>query len=306
LIFNSGKLSNLATDYDGTYISFPNISISNSSNATVSNKVATTVAYPYPDYINITSTRGFTVYVDTSQCKKFIVRRGTYDGLTESSIYIRAYDSTGTLLTFDGENHPYIRAATRSPLFGGSYLFLATLYGTYDVTFWVHDDVKKIAVILAGADSPGTKITSFSIYAALTDANYYTPAVWSGVEDVYPGARKASASPTKWAFLYRKGAVIENAAPASGSPLGWVCVNRVDTAMKVAAVGTGSNIDVDDTTGMTAGDIITILLDDGTYHNTTISGVTDGDTLALTDAMPSAAAIDNPVYTVLFAAKANL
>lgn len=68
------------------------------------------------------------------------------------------------------------------------------------------------------------------------------------------------------------------------------------TAMKVAGVATDTSLDVDTTTGMTAADYICIELDDATLHETTIASITDSDTVVITDALPSAAAIDNRVY----------
>lgn len=72
--------------------------------------------------------------------------------------------------------------------------------------------------------------------------------------------------------------------------------SHTETAVKVAGVATDTSLDVDSTTGMTAADYIGVELDDGTMHWTTVSSVTDSDTVVLTDALPSAAAIDNVVY----------
>lgn len=69
------------------------------------------------------------------------------------------------------------------------------------------------------------------------------------------------------------------------------------TAMRVAGSATDTTIECDSTTGMTAADIAGIELDDGTIHWTTIASVTDGDTFEVDDQLPSAAAVDNEVYT---------
>lgn len=69
-----------------------------------------------------------------------------------------------------------------------------------------------------------------------------------------------------------------------------------ETAMKVAGAATDSTIDVDSITGLTSGDYIGIELDDGTIHWTTINGAPAGDTVTITTALPSAAAIDKAVY----------
>jgi len=72
--------------------------------------------------------------------------------------------------------------------------------------------------------------------------------------------------------------------------------SSIKTEVKTA-VSSGTTLDVDSTTGMTAADNIGLELDDGTMHWTTIASVTDSDTVELTDAVPSAAAVDNHVYT---------
>lgn len=63
------------------------------------------------------------------------------------------------------------------------------------------------------------------------------------------------------------------------------------------AVSSGTTLVVDSTTGMTAADVLLLELDDGTYLDTTIVSVDDTTTLTLTDAVPSASAVDNHVYT---------
>lgn len=70
------------------------------------------------------------------------------------------------------------------------------------------------------------------------------------------------------------------------------------TEIKVAAVAAATAIDVDSTTGMTTADYIGIELDDGTMHWTTISSVTDSDTVVISSGIPTgdAAAVDNDVY----------
>lgn len=74
-------------------------------------------------------------------------------------------------------------------------------------------------------------------------------------------------------------------------------LDYVTTAMKVAGVATDLTIDVDSIVGLTNGDFIGIELDDRTMHWTTINGVPAGDTVTITVALPSAAAITNTVYT---------
>jgi hypothetical protein len=68
------------------------------------------------------------------------------------------------------------------------------------------------------------------------------------------------------------------------------------TEIKTAGSSSDVNIDVDSTTGMTAADNCLIALDDGTLHETTIASVTDSDTFVIDDSLPSAVAVDQPVF----------
>lgn len=69
------------------------------------------------------------------------------------------------------------------------------------------------------------------------------------------------------------------------------------TALAVAAVATDGTITVDSATDIANADNIGIVLDDGTFHWTTVNGAPAGAVVTLTVAMPSAAAIDNKVHS---------
>lgn len=68
------------------------------------------------------------------------------------------------------------------------------------------------------------------------------------------------------------------------------------TQVKVAAVANATTIDVDSTTGMAASDYIGFVLDSGSFHWSTVSSVTDSDTVVIAAGLASAAAVDNYVY----------
>lgn len=70
----------------------------------------------------------------------------------------------------------------------------------------------------------------------------------------------------------------------------------VSTAVKVAGANTDTSLDVDSTTGVTAGDYCLVAMDDGTLHATTVASVTDSDTVVLDDALDGAVAVDQAVY----------
>jgi hypothetical protein len=68
--------------------------------------------------------------------------------------------------------------------------------------------------------------------------------------------------------------------------------------MRIAAIATATTLEVTSTTGMTAADKIGIKLDSGSIYWTTISSVTDGDTLVIpAPGLSGAAAIGNRIFT---------
>jgi len=71
----------------------------------------------------------------------------------------------------------------------------------------------------------------------------------------------------------------------------------VETEISTAVTSGNSTLGVDSTSGMTNDDILGVELDDGTLQWTTISDVTDSDTLVLGDNLTDGAAADNNVYT---------
>lgn len=75
-----------------------------------------------------------------------------------------------------------------------------------------------------------------------------------------------------------------------------VSLSMSKTEMRVAGISTDTTLEVDSTTGMSAADNIGIVLDNGTTQWTTISSVTDSDTVVLATGLTSAAAIDQHIY----------
>lgn len=69
------------------------------------------------------------------------------------------------------------------------------------------------------------------------------------------------------------------------------------TALSTAGVATDLTLEVDSTSGMTAGDKIGILLDDNTIDWDVIDSVTDADTVVITTGLTGAAAVDNAIYS---------
>lgn len=80
-------------------------------------------------------------------------------------------------------------------------------------------------------------------------------------------------------------------------PTGDNCTESfVETAIRVAASSGDTIMELDSTTGISASDNIGIEMDDGTMHWTTVSSVTDSDTLVVASGVDDDAAVDNVVY----------
>ena len=98
----------------------------------------------------------------------------------------------------------------------------------------------------------------------------------------------------KRATVFLRSGVTQYSLSSTGSPAAY---NYTRTAIKVAAIATNTSIDVTSTTGMTIGDFIGFVLDDGTSYWTTISTIVDSDTLTIpAPGITSAAAIGRYVY----------
>lgn len=76
----------------------------------------------------------------------------------------------------------------------------------------------------------------------------------------------------------------------------WTIDTIISTQIKTAATSGATSIDIDSTTGITAGDYIGVEVDDGTMHWTTVDSVTDSDTLVLTTGIDDDSAVDNRVF----------
>jgi hypothetical protein len=100
--------------------------------------------------------------------------------------------------------------------------------------------------------------------------------------------------------IWYKGDIIYNAEPSSGTrSIVWVCVSRVDTKITVNARAADATIEVNDTKGITTGDICGAMQDNGKIKWTTCT-VIDGNALELADELDDNAASGNIVYTYLF------
>ncbi len=70
----------------------------------------------------------------------------------------------------------------------------------------------------------------------------------------------------------------------------------VTTALSAAAASGASSLTVDSITGLSNGDTIGVVTDDGTIHWTTINGAPAGSTVTLTTGLDDSSALGNKVY----------
>ena len=68
------------------------------------------------------------------------------------------------------------------------------------------------------------------------------------------------------------------------------------TTVKVNAAALATSIDVTTTTGMTAGDFVAFVMNDGNLHKTTIATVVDGDTITIVTGLSAASALGRRVW----------
>ena len=301
-IFNSGAMHKTVGYYNATKCHIPRVHIVSTSAQTP--YAANTNITPSDYHVEVGSGRGVGVFVDTSVYKRFVIKKDVVSGYG-GRIFINAYDSTGTLLTSAGANHPYISGRPVNPFsfyssnLGGSYGTGIDSDG--NIVFTCHADVQYVRVALT-AGTKVLKIRSFSIQSL--DGG--SPAVWAGYEEIIPGAHLASQSPTL-GTMWRAGSHVYDDTPAASTTPGWVCVFQLETtSAEEISASEKTDISITSLTGVVAGDIVGIELDDGTIYWDSVADVTGGD-LTLTGSGPaSVAASGNAVYFFRFKAMASL
>ena len=296
-IFDSGELSRLATYYDsaGKVIQIPGLQgffYSNTTNYVYHGAVAQPASIS-DNYISLAALWGLGVWIDTKDVKSFVIRPSLATG-AEVRVIVRAFDMNGALLD---NSQTYINGyfadyPTWVVAWGGWYEDI-----TEDWSFTVHADVKKVAVMFSYFNA-NPNLKGFKIFVPQGYASVHAvPSVWAETLSGQSEKNYAIASPTSGKWLVSR--MLYMATPVVGGQIGWVCVNRIDTQIRVLANETATTIEVDSTTNMLANDIIGITLDDATIHWTTISGISDADTLVITSGIPAGrtSPVDANVFT---------
>lgn len=279
-IFSSGFIPEKIVHYDATNFHIAGLHLASSSNVSMF-RVNTNITVT-PEYIEPASTRGIGIVVDTNSAKEFFVTTSVMSGYP-GRIGVRCYDANGNVLDSSGPNHPYVRGTAATP---GAYLAsFGNIYrlgsDSSSFRFTVLDDVKSIVVLFMGGTNP-IRLKSFTIYSP--SATYAK----SGYTNIpYDGANVATQAPNKGAHIYSSGRLIYNAVPASGQPQGWQVVNRKATTVSGDEAAGQTAISVADASTIQNGDIVAILLDSGTWHETAVNGAPVGNDVTITDALPS-------------------
>lgn len=158
----------------------------------------------------------------------------------------------------------------------------------YSVTF---TDVLTEALEQIGVISAGETIATADVTSCRRTFNMMVKQ-WSGNFDFAPGL-KAFQRKIGYVFLQKDQGVYSLGPSGDNATLTYVT-----TTMRVAATSTATTLEVTSTTGMTAADNIGIELDSGTIYWTTITTVTDGDTLVIpAPGLSGAVAATNRIFT---------
>lgn len=125
-----------------------------------------------------------------------------------------------------------------------------------------------------GVSHVGQTIDSNDLATCLRSLNLMAKQ-WSGNFDFAPGL-KAFSRKTGYLFLQDGQGIYELGPTGDHASLTYTT-----TTMRIAGITTDTTLEVTSTTGMTAADNIGIELDSGAIFWTTISSITDGDTLVI-------------------------
>lgn len=161
--------------------------------------------------------------------------------------------------------------------------------GSYDFSATASDAITE-ALELLGVLAAGESPTSNDNTTCLRTLNMMVKQ-WSGNFDFAPGLK---------AFSRKRGYIFLQSAQSNYSlgPTGDnATLTYVTTTMRVAAATSATTLEITSSTGMTAADKIGIELDSGSIYWTTISSVTDSDTIVISAGLTGAAAVGRRIFT---------
>jgi len=151
-------------------------------------------------------------------------------------------------------------------------------------------DILTEALQFNGVLASGETISSDDSTSCLRTFNMMVKQ-WSGNIDFAPGLKAFS---RKHGYLFLQQAQSVYSIGPSGDN---ASLTYVTTTMRVNAATSATTLELTSTTGMTAADKIGIELDSGLIFWTTISSVTDSDTLVITTGLSGASSVGTRIFT---------
>lgn len=147
--------------------------------------------------------------------------------------------------------------------------------------------VKFLRIAISSSSAAGTVFEWLTVTGFVSTPDVASmPALW----------RRASTIPLTQNAVPTQGVAGVGAFIGSATG-GFVCNGRADTTLAAGAAAAATSLTVASITGMAAGDLIGILLTDGTTHWTTVSGTPTGVTVVITTGLASAATSGDAVVT---------
>lgn len=161
--------------------------------------------------------------------------------------------------------------------------------GSYDYSVTASDIITE-ALEQIGVLAAGESVTSEDQTSCLRTLNMMVKQ-WSGNFDFAPGL-KAFSRKHGYVFLQKNQGSYSLGPSGDNASLAYVT-----TTMRIAAATSATTLEITSSAGMTAADKIGIELDSGSIYWTTISSITDADTIVIAAGLTSASAIGRRVFT---------
>jgi hypothetical protein len=228
-----------------------------------------------------------------------------------AAIWVKCYDANKAELY--SNNSPYVfgSACYPSDTYKGYEVTSPALTGEKPgATFTIHPDVKYVFIGIKAQNGNAPVIESFDLYTNDPGARVlYDYTGWPDYNNTLtnlelPGRLLSGVPPNQ--PIFPRGAVVWNKGASTGSALGWQNIAANVTTLSQAASQGDYTIHVNSTTSMVNTAIIAISLDSGRQFYTTVNGDPSGDAVPLTDAIPSAASVGQPVKVNYWKALPNL
>jgi hypothetical protein len=228
-----------------------------------------------------------------------------------AEVWVKCYDADKNVLYSNSDPYVYGSACYYNDTYSGYEVISPSVSGEKPgAIFTVHPDVKYVYIGVRGQSGNAPVIEGFDLYTNDPGAKVmYDRTGWTDINNApcwweFPGSLISTYSPIR--PIFAQGAIVLNKNAVSGVSQGWMNITTKVTTLTQAAAQDDIVIHVNSINGIVNGDIIAVDLDSGRQHYTTVNGSPSGDTITLTDALPSAAAIGQMVKNNHWKALPNL